>query len=485
MLEQIDINKKISKEKYKEEITGLTAELGVQQRNLREKKIPVIMVFEGWAAAGKGTMINNLLQYLDPRGASVYSIHEPNEEERLRPFLWRFWVRTPEAGRIAVFDRSWCCHVIDNIRKKPLPDDETAKAYADINAFERQLADNGAVLLKFFLHIGKKEQKKRFRCLENDKTMSWRVSKKDKKQNKQYRIYLAEYEQMIRETDSASAPWYIIESMQERFAEIKILQTIVQTLSARLCCPAHSATAVGSYAAASILDAVNLARSMKQDEYSKRLEHGQRRLRELEHLVYQKRLPVIIAYEGSDAAGKGGNIRRVTANLDPRGYEVIPIAAPNDIEKAHHYLWRFWKHIPKAGHIAIFDRTWYGRVLVERAEGFASDNEWQRAYREINEMEQHLCAFGAVLIKFWLQIDQEEQLLRFREREQNESKKWKITNEDWRNREKWNIYRQAVDEMLCRTSTASAPWVVVESNCKLYARIKTIETIIKRIEDKL
>jgi polyphosphate kinase 2 (PPK2 family) len=198
-----------------------------------------------------------------------------------------------------------------------------------------------------------------------------------------------------------------------------------------------------------------------------------------------KRIPVVIAYEGWDAAGKGGNIRRLTEHLDPRGYEVVPIAAPNDIELAHHYLWRFWREVPKAGHITIFDRTWYGRVLVERVEGFCTVTDWRRAYREINEMERHLTAFGTVLCKFWLQIDRKEQLRRFREREAIAYKKWKITDEDWRNRRKWKAYQAAVEEMLARTSTPHAPWTIVESNCKWYARIKVLDTVIDAIKKAL
>jgi len=208
-------------------------------------------------------------------------------------------------------------------------------------------------------------------------------------------------------------------------------------------------------------------------------------MRDLEHEVYKKRLSVIMVYEGWDAAGKGGNIKRLLKMMDPRGYEVIPIAAPNDIEKAHHYLWRFWKAIPKAGHIAIFDRSWYGRVMVERVEGFCIEEEWKKAYREINEMEEQLVNFGTVLIKFWLQVDRAEQLKRFKERQQNPHKQWKITDEDWRNRKKWIQYKTAVDEMLLRTSTSYAPWTIIESNSKLYARIKVLKTVIEEIEKKL
>jgi len=235
----------------------------------------------------------------------------------------------------------------------------------------------------------------------------------------------------------------------------------------------------------SILGSVDHTKTIEREDYRKRLKAGQDRIRELEHKLYVQRRPVVIVYEGWDAAGKGGNIRRLTANMDPRGYEVIPVAAPNDVEKAHHYLWRFWTGIPKAGHITIFDRSWYGRVLVERVEGFCSVDAWKRAYRQINEMEKHLADFGAIIFKFWLDIDPDEQLRRFEERQKCSYKRWKITEEDWRNRKKRDEYVVALEEMLVQTSTPTAPWTVVESDCKLYARVKVIETVIDGIEKAL
>jgi len=225
-----------------------------------------------------------------------------------------------------------------------------------------------------------------------------------------------------------------------------------------------------------------LSLSLDREEYEKQLDHFQARLRQLEHELYSARIPAAIVYCGWDAAGKGGNIRRLTSGLDPRGYQVVPIAAPTAEEKAHHYLWRFWKQLPKAGHITIFDRSWYGRVMVERVEGFCTEDEWKRAYREINEFERELTEYGTVLVKFWLHIDADEQLRRFRQREQTEFKNWKITDEDWRNREKWNRYKVAVTDMLRRTSTTNAPWTILEANDKLHARIKALKTVAAALE---
>ena len=234
-----------------------------------------------------------------------------------------------------------------------------------------------------------------------------------------------------------------------------------------------------------VLQDIDLTKELSPEEYKKRKKDLQKRMGRLHNEMYLKRVPVILAFEGWDAGGKGGAIKRITQSIDPRGYEVVPIASPNDIEKAHHYLWRFWDKFPKDGHMAIFDRTWYGRVLVERVENFASEEEWKRAYSEINNMEAHLVKSGAIVLKFWMHIDKDEQKKRFQQRQDTPEKQWKITGEDWRNREKWEAYEKAVDEMVVRTSTKEAPWHIIEANSKLYARIKVLEIVVAALEERL
>lgn len=494
MLEKIDLSRKMGKAEYKEIISGLELQLSALQREIIQLKIPVIVVFEGWDAAGKGTLINRLILTLDPRHFSVHSTLKPTEEERLRPFLWRFWIKTPAKGKMAVFDRSWYGRVLISRVNKTVKKKDWVNAYKEINAFERQLADDGNVILKFFLHISKKEQKKRFEKLQKNSSTNWRVTEADWQHHKRYDEYALAVEDMIAKTDSSHAPWTIVEAHDKRFAAVKIFKKVVEALEAKINLAksrveknsgSQVAVADGSDVSTSILDKVDLSPSLSKEEYQKLLKKYQQRMRDLEHTVYERRFPVIIVYSGWDAAGKGGNIKRLTQNMDPRGYEVIPISAPNDIEKMHHYLWRFWLEIPKAGHIAIFDRSWYGRVMVERIEGFCTEAEWKRAYQEINEFEEQLANFGTILVKFWLHIDKEEQLRRFRERESNPYKRWKLTEEDWRNREKWDIYKKAVDEMLFRTSSPHAPWTIVEANSKWYARIKALKTVVEAIEKRL
>jgi polyphosphate:AMP phosphotransferase len=501
MLELIDLGQKISKADYEERFPGLTTRLGECQRAARQAGVPVAIVFEGWDAAGKGTLINGLVQALDPRGFKVYPISKPNREERLRPWMWRFWNALPAAGHIAIFDRSWYGRVLVERMAGMADEAEWRQAYEDIRQFERRLTDAGVVLVKLWLHLDRREQKRRFRRLASDPSTAWKVGKAEHHQQQHYREWLAVIEEMLEETDTTQTPWTMLPATHARWSRLQVFQTVVQAIEqelARRAVPKTPAVATTQPAATQpaaatatpacgtrVLDRLDLTLSLSREEYESQLEPLQEDLFRLEHELYIARIPAVIAFEGCDAAGKGGTIKRLTSGLDPRGYEVVPIAAPTDEEKARPYLWRFWRHLPKAGHITIFDRTWYGRVLVERVEGFCSEEEWRRAYEEINEFERQLIRFGTVLVKFWLHIDQDEQLRRFQARQQIPEKQWKITDEDWRNREKWPRYEAAINDMLERTSTHRAPWTILEANCKLYSRIKALRTVAESLERAL
>lgn len=493
MLEKIDLSKKVDKKTYRRVMDEAEEKLGLLQRECKDAGIPVILVFEGMGAAGKGVQINRLIQALDPRGFDVYACDRPTEDEQMRPFLWRYWTKTPAKGRIAVFDRSWYRSVQVDRFDGLTREDKLGDAYQDILSFEKQLCDDGTVIMKFFLYIDKDEQKKRFKKLEGSKETSWRVTEEDWNRNKDFDRYLKMNEEMLEKTDTDYAPWVIIEAVDKDYAALKIVSTVMDRLEYEL---EHRRPEDGKQAQRQesktrerfkngVLSGIDLSKSLTEEEYKTRLKKLQKRLAELHSELYRLRIPVVIGFEGWDAGGKGGAIKRLTSNLDPRGYRVNPTAAPNDIEKVHHYLWRFWNSVPKAGHIAIFDRTWYGRVMVERIEGFCSEAQWRRAYQEINEMESHMANAGAVVLKFWLHIDKDEQERRFKERQANPAKQWKITDEDWRNREKWDQYEEAVNEMLIRTSTTYAPWIVVEGNDKRYARVKVLQTVVDALEKKV
>ncbi len=491
MLEKIDLKKKCQGKEYKARLEEESAKLSVLQRQCKEAGIPVIIVFEGFGAAGKGTQINRLIQAMDPRGFSVYTSNKESEDERLHPFLWRYWTKIPAKGRFAIFDRSWYRRVLvdrfDKITKK----EELPSAFHDILSFERQLTDDGTVIIKFFLYISKEEQKKRFKLLEDSKETAWKVTEADWKRNKEYSEYLKINEEMLEKTDTDYAPWVIVEAMDKNYAALKIISSVTARLEKELEKKAaltksekKAAKAVDKYKSG-VLSGVDLSKALSNKEYKQKLDSLQKKMEILHSELYRLRIPVVICFEGWDAGGKGGAIKRLTSHMDPRGYQVNPTASPNDTEKAHHYLWRFWNNMPKAGHIAIFDRTWYGRVMVERIEGFCSEAEWKRAYQEINEMEEHLTNSGCIVLKFWLHIDKDEQERRFKERMENPAKQWKITDEDWRNREKWDEYEKAVDEMLVRTSTTYAPWEIVEANSKYYARVKVLKTVVEAMEKEI
>lgn len=496
MLEKVDLTKKISKEEYKEKMPRLEAKLGSLQRECKALGIPIMIVFEGFGAAGKGLQIGRLIQSMDPRGFEVYPIKNETEEEQMHPFMWRFWTKTPAKGRIVIFDGSWYRKVLIDRFEKRTKNKDLPDVFHSINSFEEQLADDGNLIIKLFLDIDKKEQKKRFEKLEKNKETAWRVTQGDKERNARYNEYAAMMEDMLFKTDTDYAPWTIIESMDKRFATLKIYTSVIKAMEEQIEKVKQETEEKKQKGApqmdedmrelqVSILSKADLSLSYTREEYKEKLDKLQKKMDKLHGELYRRRIPVVLGFEGWDAGGKGGAIKRLTERMDPRGYVVNPTASPNDIEKAHHYLWRFWRAMPKDGHVAIFDRTWYGRVMVERIEGFCATEEWKRAYKEINDMEKDLYDAGAIVIKFWMHIDKDEQERRFTERQQNPEKQWKITEEDWRNREKWELYEDAVNEMLMRTSTDYAPWVVVEGNNKYYARVKVLKTVVDAIEKRL
>ncbi|MCL2045237.1 MAG: phosphate--AMP phosphotransferase [Oscillospiraceae bacterium] len=519
MLRDIDLSVRMKNKEYKSEMKVLSERMTGLQQVIKEKGIPVMIVFEGWSSAGKGTYISKVLHPLDPRGYNVYTYGKVNEDIVMRPFLWNFWIKTPAKGRIAILDRSWHRTLLpESIEQRPLREMEITGFYNDVNAFERQLTEDGTLIIKFFLHISQSEQKERFDNLLDNPETEWRVDSTDISQNYNYEKYLDYYSDMIKQSNPEYSKWSIIEANDMNYATHKICKIIVEKIEAAIDAKnaeskeaaistdndeADSDTSddtVSNGAKSkdndaelnkiestnnSILSSIDLNKALKNKDYRQQLTYYQEKLSRLGYLLYSKRRPVVIAYEGWDAAGKGGNIRRLTEYLDPRGYEVVPISAPTQSELSQHYLWRFWKAMPKDGHFTIFDRSWYGRVMVERIEGFCSEEEWKRAFDEINEMELHLNNHGTIMFKFWLHIDNDEQLRRFNDRQSNPLKQFKITDEDWRNREKWDEYETAVDEMLHRTSTPWAPWTVVESNDKQFARIRTLKLVADTLEQQL
>jgi AMP-polyphosphate phosphotransferase len=505
MLENVDLSLAVNSNGYKDNMKMLEVKLGELQRRAWELKIPIIFVFEGWHASGMGDEINRFILPLDPRGYDFHTIDQEYHEDALRPFLMHFWTLIPVRGKIAVFDRSWYSMAMIKYLRKEKSEEKLNRCLEEINWFERQLSDDGYLILKFFLHISEKKQENGLKGIKK-KGIPLLLSEYKKKNGKEngkeldfiieYKEYLTIVETVLERTDMPYATWNIVEANDKNFTTLKIMTTATEAIENYL--EQVTSTPMPQIIKfpdieisklpglnGSILDRVDLSRAISYEEYSEYKKFYQQKLKTFQYELFKKNRSMIIVFEGWDAAGKGGNIRRLVEELNPRLYRVVPVGPPNDIERTHHYLWRFCEKIPKAGHITIFDRSWYGRVLVEKVERLCSEGEWKRAYREINEFENILSGTGTIILKFWLHIDKDTQLERFNVRHSDPKKSWKITDEDWRNRNKWEEYTTAIDKTLKKTSTKNSQWTVVESNDKRYSRIKILKTVAETLEHEL
>lgn len=498
MFEAAELGHKVSKGDFAQLEPTLRLELLELQQRLRLANFPVIIVVAGVDGAGKAETINVLNEWMDPRWIVTRAYNEPSEEERERPEFWRYWRDLPPKGKIGVYLSSWYSEPVLRRAHGKLGRGRFDSQLDRIASFEKTLADNGALILKFWMHLGKKDQKKRLKALEKDPLDSWRVTDRDWKHWQMYDDFVGAAERAIMRTSTGQAPWSIVEGRDLRYSAITVARILQRSISKRLADVELEAELFAQKKAAkrkrrvtldsnqpTVLRALNTDLALEKDAYNQSLAEQRARLNKLFRRAQSKKKSVLLVFEGWDAGGKGGAIRRLTSALDARDWQVIPIAAPTDEERAHHYLWRFWRHLARAGRLTVFDRSWYGRVLVERVEGFAREDEWQRSYAEINQFEEQLVDHGIILAKYWLHISKDEQLRRFKEREKTPFKRWKLTDEDWRNREQWDLYQQAVNEMVSRTSTFNAPWTLVEGNDKRFARVKVIESLCDQLEKSL
>lgn len=495
MFEAAEVGRTVTKEEYDREVAALRERLLDMQTALRAADFPLIIVIGGVDGAGKGETVNILLEWLDPRFVETFALGAPSDEERERPPYYRFWKALPPKGKIGIFFGGWHSGPIVERVGRLIRRDEFERRLNEVVAFERQLTDDGAVLLKFWMHLSKDRQRKRLRSLEKDKQQRWRVTLSDWAHFEMYDRFAEVSAHALRRTSTADAPWTVLEASCRRYQTLtvgRMVEAAIRTqLAARAAAKATPAVVATEVAVAPVLaaasnltivSALDLSRTLSKQEYEERMKHSQSELNRLARKAVKRGVSTAIVFEGVDAAGKGGAVRRITGALDARQYRIVPVAAPDQEERRYPYLWRFWRRLSRAGVITIFDRSWYGRVLVERVEGFCSRDDWARAYGEINDYEEQLHRHGVVLCKMWLHIDQDEQLRRFQEREQTPWKRFKITADDWRNREKWPLYEHAVNDMIERTSTEIAPWTLVESNDKYYARIKVMETLCAAME---
>lgn len=564
MLASIDTKQpKLTKEEYKPFHNALVDRLVVLQQEAKKAGTGLVVLFEGWKGAGKGSRISDLIYHLDARGVSVHVTEDfdPEEAKRTRlddfgatsyyPAMQQFWKALGPRDAITIFDRGWYSALIDHVssemhvasdkkrkRVKQRTRETIEVAIEEINAFERQLVDDGYMVVKFFLHITEKTQRRRLIKLHNDPATTWRVSDHDLRQMLDYPETYELYEKLLEATNLEKTPWTLLNAEDKRRVNLAVAETLVDTLELLTTKEKDSATVEAEAKAKEnsslqgeakpyfderkrsleenhqlLLEAeervrvaqleapltsrfeivkdyprledVNHILSLDRIDYKRELKEQQQLLNELELQMYIHRIPMMIMYEGWDAAGKGGSIKRVAQALDARSYTIFTSPAPTKVELAHPFLWRYWTRLPKAGHVGIYDRSWYGRVLVERIEGFASPSQWARAYDEINEFEESMVRWGAILLKFWVDISPETQLERFEAREKNPDKRWKITAEDWRNRDRYPEYYAAVQDMFRLTSTPHAPWIILESDDKYYARVKALKTINRALQERL
>ena len=509
MFETAELGRTVSREEFEAQEPQLRLDLLEAQRALARAGVPVILLLAGADGAGKGETAKRLLEWLDARGLDSHAFGAPTDEERERPHWWRYWMQLPPRGRIGIFFGSWYSEPLVERAFGRLGRGRFERRLSEIAFFEQMLAEDGTLIVKLWIHLSKKGQRARLRGLERDPATAWKVTRADWKHFRRYDAFIEASEHVIRRTDTSLAPWLLVEASDERHRDLTAGRTLLERFRSRLepqavpepprAEPSRAAEPrpvqrAGAESVSrgprakrvlTILDRVDLKRTLPPAEYERRLAKAQGRLGRLVRAAFEKGRSSVVVFEGWDASGKGGNTRRITAAMDPRTYRVISVAAPTDEEKAHHYLWRFWRQVPRAGYVTVYDRSWYGRVLVERVEGFARPEEWRRAYLEINDFEQQLAAHGIVVVKFWLHVDADEQLRRFREREAVAWKQHKIGPEDWRNREKWDAYRDAVADMVARTSTGEAPWTLVAANDKRWARVQVVESLCDRLERAL
>jgi polyphosphate:AMP phosphotransferase len=491
MFEAAELGKKLYKSEYAAALPELRESLLAAHFAIKDAGVPVLIIVSGVDGAGKAELVHRLNEWLDPRGVDTHASWQSSDDEEERPHNWRFWRRLPAKGRIGIFFGSWYTPpILDRVY------DRTKKRHFDVEMdrivfLEQMLAQDGVLIIKLWFHLPKKVHKINLKEMAKNPRKHWRVMSADWDLLKNFDEFVSVSERAIRLTDSAEAPWHVVEASDRRYRELTSGRIIVESIQKCLAAPKmEGAKRVGIKKKSerderTILDAVDLSQEMSGEKYDLLLKQYQGELSRLVWKANQKKVSSVIVFEGWDAAGKGSAIRRVTGAMDPQFYRVIPIAAPTDEERAHHYMWRFWRHLPRAGKLVIFDRSWYGRVLVERVEGFARTDEWQRAFVEINDFEEQLIRHGVVLSKFWLHIGKDEQLRRFKLRQEDVTKQHKITEEDWRNRRKWDAYKLAVNEMVERTSTAQTPWTLVAGNDKRTARIQILRTICENLETKL
>ncbi len=496
MFNTVTLRQKFNSKEYNKLENELRIKLFTLQRECEEYKLAVLVTLAGVDGAGKGKVMNLLSKWLDNKKLRTHTFWRKSEDEKNRPDSWRYWMKLPQQGEFGVFFGGWYG---DPIRMATYGEISDAKLDSIIGRHlerERTLADNDCVLVKLWLHLDKEEHAKRFE--ERQKEVGkYHFSPYNADADATYEEMIEVVSKVITMTDKYFSPWYIIDAYDEEFRNVTAANALIQVIEnaiekkkkiikEREEEKIEKAEKLNKESKENkedkskegfltILDRVDLSKTTEKADYNKEIKELQAEIGKLTYEAYQNGISSTLVFEGVDAAGKGGAIRRIACAVDARITHVIPISSPTDEELSHHYLWRFWRHVPLAGYVTIYDRSWYGRVLVERVEGFSPESVWKKAYSEINNFEEQLVEGKNILLKFWIQISQEEQLNRFKEREKTPWKQYKITDEDWRNRDKADAYKIAAEEMFLRTDTLDAPWHIIPGESKYYARLEILK----------
>jgi len=459
--------------------------LSAQAQLVRERSFALAVVVTGMPTAGRSETVNQFLEWLDPKHIAVHALDKLRVRAQLRPPMWRYWLTLPARGEIAFYFTGWYEDVLVPALHTPKKAKRhEARMFARIKQFEAMLTNEQVCIVKFDMRIDKRTQKERLAALRANKLTRWRVTREDRWFAKHYTRLSKAMDRIVKATSTPAATWHPVDGADPQQRSLKVGALMLKELTSGAKTRAAASASLTARSAAKRRQPLPSEPPLEvtDEAYEQELELLQGRLALLTRKRSFLERGLVLAFEGMDAAGKGGAIRHVTAALDARQYAVVPVSAPNEQELAYPYLWRFWRRLPERGEITIFDRSWYGRVLVERAREFTPESTWRRAYDEINEFELQLTEANFIVQKLWLSVGKDAQLQRFKAREADPLKRYKVDEEDWENRRCYDAYQAAAAEMIERTSTEEAPWAVVEADDKKYARLKVLRAVRERIE---
>lgn len=465
--------------------SDLGKEFAKLHRQLQNTNKSMLIVVEGWESSGKGYLLKDLSRELDPRYYEVNIFKDASETEIKYPHLRRFFLKSPKHGQIMFFDRSFYYHLLTDA---DITQDQRVNILADIKFYEEILHNDETAIVKLFLHQTEDEMNENIQKLEADQYRHVHIGHLDYLQIRHYNKFFKHFDEVLKETNFVHTPWHLLFIDGKKNTSRYALQLCIDVLKAHL----NTHDIESEYSMPPLptntelpLTQIDLSTTIDEDKYDNILKNLQKYAGDLLYQTYIKQKSVIVVYEGIDAAGKGGNIRRLTRFMDPRGYDVATVASPTPLENNHHYLWRFYRDFPAMGQMTIFDRSWYGRVLVERVENLIAVHRWQEAYHEINQMEKNIVNQSILLLKYFIVIDKDEQESRLKDREHDPEKQYKLTEADWISHEQFDSYSDAINEMLVRTSTPHAPWLIVSGTDKKCARITVLKDFISHMEKYL